>query len=185
MWPSVFKRSKDAISLRVQTWQWHLCKYQFKNKITIKKHLGKKSVFLVLPFFPVSIWKNSGQWALTVCPTADEGQQLMLSHIPAHLPGEGNNRTPGTISQWQNTMKLLPTTKHCETSPSNQTPCNVSQGPRQLQEHRCSVLWKASWVRQSKSCWDLVGQNRSYLLQTRPSKLQAHPILVVGSTGLY
>lgn len=33
----------------------------FKNKISNKNHLGKKSIFLVLPFFPVSIWKNSGQ----------------------------------------------------------------------------------------------------------------------------
>lgn len=90
----------------------------FVNKIFHKKHLGKKSIFLVLPFFPVSIWKNSGQWALTVCPTADEGQQLMLSHIPAHLPGG---------VQQQNTMQHLPVTKHHEPSSNSETLCNISK----------------------------------------------------------
>lgn len=133
----------------------------FKNKISNKNHLGKKSIFLVLPFFPVSIWKNSGQWALTVCPTADEGQQLMLSHIPAHLPGEATTKhyaaspsdeTPWNFSQQWNTMKHLQATKHH----ARKHHAMKHQGPRQLWEHRCSVLWKPSWMRQSKSCWDLL-----------------------------
>lgn len=147
----------------------------FVNNIFHKKHLGKKSIFLVLPFFPVSIWKNSGQWALTVCPTADEGQQLMLSHIPAHLPGGGNNKIPCSISQWQNTMKLLPTVKLYATSPSNETPCNISQGP---QEQRCSVPWKASWMRQSKSCWDLSrpGWDRAGPACFKPAPASSRPV---------
>lgn len=43
---------------------------------------------------------------------------------------------------------------------------------------------QAGWDRASPvKTW--IGQNRSYLLQTSFSKLQGHPILVLGFTGLY
>lgn len=36
-----------------------------------------------LPFLPVSIRRNCGHPTSTVCPRAEEGQQLMLSHSPS------------------------------------------------------------------------------------------------------
>lgn len=148
-----------------------------------KRHLSKKRVFLALPFFPVSIWKNLGQGASTVCPTADEGQQLMLSHIPAHLPG-GSKETPSNFSQRGHTMQHLPAMQHRETSPRNATARNSSQGPRQLWEQRYSVPWKASWMRQNKSCyWDLDGTEQ-VLLASRHTLAGSRPVPLRSLTAL-
>lgn len=135
-----------------------------------KKHLGKKSIILALPFFPVNIWKNSGQWALTVCPTVDEGQQLMLSHIPGHLPVRGNKEIPYSISQWHNTVKLLPTMKRWDTSLSSATPCNIPHEPSYRNKDPQWSEKQAGWDRAGPAeTW--IGQSGSWLLQSTPSKL--------------
>lgn len=123
-----------------------------------KKYVGKKNIILALPFFPVSNWKNSGQWALTVCPTVAEDQQLMLSHIPAHLPGgttrkyilfyaSSNNETLGDIPKQHSPMKHLPWTK-------------AATGTKML----------SALKRQSKSCWDLDRTEQVLIASNQPQQ---------------
>lgn len=136
--------------LQVQIWGWHLSKHHTEQKTL--------SVLLVLPCFPVSIWKNLGQWALTVYPTADEGQQLMLSHIPAHLPG-GNNNTPWNFSQQWGTIQYYTPMKHHASSPRNEAPHHLPQQST-VQHHprakEATVTGMPCWVRQSESFWVLL-----------------------------
>ena len=127
----------------------------------------------MLPFFPVSIWKNSGQWALTVCPTADEGQQLMLSHIPAHLPGGAatkyhatspSDETPWNFSQQQNTTKHLQATKHHATSPKDQGSYGIKDAQHPEKQ--------AGWDRASpaETCWDLDRTEQVLLASNQPQQ---------------
>lgn len=162
--------------LQVQTWQWHPSKYPHWTK----KHSGRK----VLPCFPVSIWKNLGQWALTVYPTADEGQQLMLSHIPAHLPGD-NSETPWSFSQQWDNVQHLTSMKHHAASPKNEAPHYISQQWRTVQHHprtkAATGTGMLCWVRQSESFWELLRTEQVLLASDQAQ----HPILVLDSSDLW
>ena len=128
----------------------------------------------MLPFFPVSIWKNSGQWALTVCPTADEGQQLMLSHIPAHLPGGGGNKklhvgspsdkTPSNFSQPWNTMKHFQASKHCAMPPKEQG----SYGNKDAQYSEKQAGWERASP--AETCQDLDRAEQVLLASNEPQQ---------------
>lgn len=68
-------------------------------------------------------------------------------------------------------MKLLPAMKYWEISPSSTTPSNIStdQGSYRNKDAQCSEK-QAGWDRASPAeTW--IGQSRSRLLQTSPSKL--------------
>lgn len=158
--------------LQVQIWGRHLSKYHIEQKTL--------SVLLVLPCFPVSIWKNLGQWALTVYPTADEGQQLMLSHIPAHLP-RGNNKTLWNFSQQWDTIQYYTPMKHHAASPKNEAPHHISQqsaaSPKGWSSYGSRDALLGETVSPFWCCWELDGTEQVLLASDQPQ----HPILVSGS----